>query len=81
MPKLFPETAKESETRFFELVLPGLQQLMYGPRDVEVVRVTYRIDESNRTVPTAIVAHNDRHEEVYRSRSVKPSMKTAASSC
>lgn len=45
-------------------VLPGVQRLVYGPGDVEGVRVAYRVAQDSRLVPTSIVADNDLHREV-----------------
>ena len=45
-------------------VLPGVQRLMYGPGDVEGVRIAYRIVQDSRLVPTSIVADGELHREV-----------------
>lgn len=45
-------------------IFPGFQRLLYGPGDVEGVRVTYRITDQRRLIPISIVADNEMHDEV-----------------
>jgi hypothetical protein len=45
-------------------VFPGLQAAIYGPGDVEGVRVTYQLDDEGRVVPVAIIADDETHQEV-----------------
>jgi hypothetical protein len=45
-------------------VLPGIQQLTYGPGDVEGLRVTFRLVGSDRLEPISVVADDGRHREV-----------------
>ena len=45
-------------------VLPGVQRLLYGPGDVEGVRVTYELDRKGQLVPKSLVADDDTHREV-----------------
>jgi hypothetical protein len=44
-------------------VLPGMQRLLYGPGDVEGVRVTYDIKGLQQLVPVSIIADNEQHRE------------------
>ncbi|MGC4070909.1 MAG: hypothetical protein QM784_40790 [Polyangiaceae bacterium] len=38
--------------------------MMYGPGDIEGIRVTYRIEADGHLVPKSVYADDDRHEEV-----------------
>jgi hypothetical protein len=45
-------------------VFPGVQRMMYGPGDIEGIRVTYRIATTGRLIPISVHADDERHEEV-----------------
>ncbi len=45
-------------------VLPGLQWAIYGPGDVEGVRVTYQLSDDGRPWPVALTADDETHQEV-----------------
>jgi len=45
-------------------VLPGLQRVIYGPGDVEGIRVTYQLHDDVRLTPESLVADTEGHNEV-----------------
>lgn len=61
---VLPALAVDAVYSHLLFVLPGLQQVMYGPGDVEGLRVTYRQMSSGKLVPVAVFADDDRHREV-----------------
>lgn len=61
---LIPALAIDAFYSHLLFVLPGVQRLMYGPGDVEGVRIAYRIGQDSRLVPTSIVADGELHREV-----------------
>ncbi len=61
---LLPAVAIDGFYSHLLFVLPGVQRLLYGPGDVEGVRVTYRLTAPDHMVPVSIVADDDRHQEV-----------------
>jgi hypothetical protein len=61
---LIPALAIDAFYSHLLFVLPGVQRLLYGPGDVEGVRIAYRIVQDSRLVPTSIVADGELHQEV-----------------
>ncbi len=61
---LLPAVAIDGFYSHLLFVLPGVQRLLYGPGDVEGVRVTYRLEAPNHLVPVRVVADDERHQEV-----------------
>jgi hypothetical protein len=61
---LVPALAIDAFYSHLLFVLPGVQRLMYGPGDIEGVRIAYRIVQDSRLVPTSIVADGALHREV-----------------
>ena len=49
-------------------VLPGAQRVLYGPGDVEGVRVTYQQGDDGRWTPVSAVADDAAHHEVALTR-------------
>lgn len=45
-------------------VLPGLQRVMYGPGDIEGMRVVYTVGHDARLIPVSAFADNEFHTEV-----------------
>ncbi len=45
-------------------VLPGVQRFLYGPGDVEGVRITYQLGKAEKLVPLSLVADDASHKEV-----------------
>lgn len=61
---VLPAVAIDAVYSHLLFVLPGLQHLLYGPGDVEGVRVTYRIADADHLVPVDVTADDRRHREV-----------------
>ena len=61
---LLPAFAIDGFYSHLLFVLPGLQRFMYGPGDVEGVRVTYKLGGLQPLAPESIVADNESHREV-----------------
>ena len=61
---ILPAVAIDGFYSHLLFVLPGIQRLLYGPGDVEGVRVTYRLEAHDHLVPVSVVADDDRHQEV-----------------
>jgi hypothetical protein len=61
---VLPALAVDAVYSHLLFVLPGLQQVMYGPGDIEGVRVTYRQKQSGQLVPIAVYADDSRHREL-----------------
>jgi len=61
---LIPALAIDAFYSHLLFVLPGVQRLIYGPGDVEGVRIAFRIVQDSRLVPTSIVADGELHREV-----------------
>jgi hypothetical protein len=60
---LVPALLTDAVYSHFLFVLPGLQRLLYGPGDVEGVRVTFA-RTSTGWVPISAIADDDYHREV-----------------
>jgi len=61
---LLPAVAIDGFYSHLLFVFPGVQRFLYGPGDVEGVRVTYRQTAPDQLVPVSVVADDDRHQEV-----------------
>ena len=61
---LIPAVAIDSVYSHLFFVFPGVQRMLYGPGDVEGLRVTYKLENSEQLLPVSIVADDARHQEV-----------------
>lgn len=61
---LLPAFAIDAFYSHLLFVLPGLQRLLYGPGDVEGVRVVYQLQNSARLLPMSILADDESHNHV-----------------
>lgn len=59
-----PALAMETVYTHFLFVLPGIRQAIYGPGDVEGVRIEYAIDADGRLAPVAGTADDGHHHAV-----------------
>ena len=59
-----PAVAIDSFYSHLFFVLPGIQRFLYGPGDIEGVRVTYQLGIDENLVPLSLVADDDSHKEV-----------------
>jgi hypothetical protein len=62
--QILPALAIDAVYSHLFFVFPGVQRVMYGPGDIEGIRVTYRLEEQGRLVPAAVHADDERHREV-----------------
>lgn len=60
---ILPAIAIDAVYSHLLFIMPGLQRVMYGPGDIEGVRVIYREERTGRLLPTAVIAEDDRHRE------------------
>lgn len=60
----FPAVAIDSFYSHLFFVLPGVQRFLYGPGDVEGVRITYQLGKAEKLVPLSLVADDASHKEV-----------------
>lgn len=61
---LLPAVAIDGIYSHLLFVLPGLQRLIYGPGDVEGVRVTYKLGQDGHLEPESLVADDEAHQEI-----------------
>lgn len=61
---LLPALAVDAFYSHLLFMFPGIQRFMYGAGDVEGVRISYRVDDSNQLIPLSITADDGSHREV-----------------
>ncbi|HEY5954905.1 MAG TPA: hypothetical protein VIV60_00080 [Polyangiaceae bacterium] len=62
---VLPAVAIDAFYSHFFFVLPGVQRVLYGPGDIEGLRVTYAVDSvTHRLTPESVIADNATHREV-----------------
>ena len=59
-----PAVAIDSVYSHLLFVLPGVQRFLYGPGDVEGLRVTYDLRKGEKLTPLSLIADDASHEEV-----------------
>jgi len=62
--QLLPALAIDAVYSHLFFVLPGLKTMLYGPGDVEGLRVTYAVGDDHQLVPISVFADDGDHREV-----------------